>query len=406
MVKVGGPAALSPVYLPHLAAAGGSRSLAARRGAGRAAVIVVIGAGVVGLAVAMELAAKDQVVVLEKNAAPGLETSSHNSGVIHSGIYYPTGSLKHLLCLEGNRLLYEWAASHSVRTLRPGKIMVATDEDEVEALEGVLRQAQANGVPGVRRLSLAEAAALEPRLRCAAALFSETSGVVDQAGFMRSLAAELVTRGGLLALRHEVRGIERKGAAFVVRARDPDGADTETEADVVVNSAGLAADRVGAMLGYDLEGTETTPRLRQCVNKGRYYDIVTPEKARALRHLVYPVPQHRLGGLGVHLTLDIDGGAHLGPDTEWLDDGAALDYRADDARRDAFLESARRFLPWLEREDIAPGQVGYRPKLQRPGEDMADFLIWHDRGYVHLGGIESPGLTSSLAIARYVAGLL
>jgi L-2-hydroxyglutarate oxidase LhgO len=369
-------------------------------------VIVVIGAGVVGLAVAMELAARDQVVVLEKGPAPGLETSAHNSGVVHSGIYYPTGSLKHRLCLEGNRLLYEWAELYSVRTRRLGKLMVATAEDEVDALEGVLRQAQANEVPGVRRLSPAEAAQLEPQMRCVAALFSETSGVVDQAGFVRSLAAELVGRGGMLALRHEARGIERKGAGFIVRTRDPEGTESETEADVVVNSAGLAADRVAAMLGYDLDGTETTPRLRQCVNKGRYYDVVAPEKARALRHLIYPVPQHRLGGLGVHLTLDIDGGAHLGPDTEWLEEGAPLDYRGDDLRRDAFLESARRFLPWLERDDIAPGQVGYRPKLQRPGEEMADFLIWHDHGYVHLGGIESPGLTSSLAIARYVAGLL
>ena len=142
-----------------------------------------------------------------------------------------------------------------------------------------------------------------------------------------------------------------------------------------VNSAGLAADRVAAMLGYDLDGTDSSPRLRQGVNKGRYYDVVAPEKARRLRHLIYPVPQHRQGGLGVHLTLDIDGGAHLGPDTEWLEDGCALDYRADDVRGDAFLESARCFLPALERQDIAPGQVGYRPKLQRPGEDMADFLI-------------------------------
>jgi L-2-hydroxyglutarate oxidase LhgO len=369
-------------------------------------VIVVIGGGVVGLAVAAELAARDEVVVLERNHAIGLETSSHNSGVIHSGIYYPTGSLKHRLCLEGNRLLYEWADSHSVRARRAGKIMVATADDEVDALEGVLRQAQANDVPGVRRLSVGEALEMEPSMRCVGALFSETSGVVDQAGYMRSLASELGLRGGFVALRHEVVAVERRGAGFTLGVRDADGAGSEFECDLLVNSAGLGADRVAAMLGYDLDGTETTPRLRQGVNKGRYYDIVTPDKARGLRHLIYPVPQHRLGGLGVHLTLDIDGGAHLGPDTEWLEDGCALDYRADDVRRDAFLDSARRFLPGLEREDIAPGQVGYRPKLQRPGEDMADFLIWHDRGYVHLGGIESPGLTSSPAIARHVAEMV
>jgi L-2-hydroxyglutarate oxidase LhgO len=354
----------------------------------------------------MELASKGEVIVLEKNHAIGLETSSHNSGVVHSGIYYPTGSLKHRLCLEGNRLMYEWAESHSVKVSRLGKVMVATAPDEVEALEGVLRQAQANAVPGVRRISVPEAAALEPAMRCVAALCSETSGVVDQAGFMRSLAGEIAGRGGVVAIQHEVIDVERQAAGFRLQVRDADGLESEIECELLVNSAGLRADGIAAMLGYDLDGTETTPRMRQGVNKGRYYDIVTPEKARALRHLIYPVPQHRLGGLGVHLTLDIDGGAHLGPDTEWLEAGCVLDYRADDSRGEVFLESARRFLPGLGREDIAPGQVGYRPKLQRPGEDMADFLIWHDRGYVHLGGIESPGLTSSLAIARHVKALV
>lgn len=368
--------------------------------------IGVVGGGVVGLAVAVQLAGRDPVIVLEKHQAVGLETSSHNSGVIHSGIYYPTGSLKHRLCLEGNRLLYDWAESHSVRTNRLGKIMVATAEDEEEALEGVLRQAQVNEVPGVRRLSKQEVRGLEPDMNCVAALLSETSGVVDQLGYMRSLVSEIGARGGVVALQHQVTAVEREGRGFRVHARDADGVQSELECEVVVNSAGLAADKVAAMLRYDLDGTESSPRMRQCVNKGRYYDIVTPEKARRLRHLIYPVPQHRQGGLGVHLTLDIDGRAHLGPDAEWLADGCALDYRADDVRRDAFLESAKRFLPGLERDDIAPGQVGYRPKLQRPGEEMADFLIWHDRGYVHLGGIESPGLTSSLAIGRYVAGLV
>jgi L-2-hydroxyglutarate oxidase LhgO len=146
--------------------------------------------------------------------------------------------------------------------------------------------------------------------------------------------------------------------------------------------------------------------MRQYANKGRYYDIVTPEKARALRYLVYPVPEHAKGGLGVHVTLDVDGGAHLGPDTEWLDDTAPLDYRADDARRADFHAAAARYLPFLEPDDIAPGQVGYRPKLQPPGGDQADFLLWRDGGYVHLGGIESPGLTASMAIARHVAECL
>ena len=181
-----------------------------------------------------------------------------------------------------------------------------------------------------------------------------------------------------MALKHELVSVERQGGGFELGIIGPDGGETSITCDVLVNSAGLLADRVAAMLGYDLDGTADTPPMRQTVNKGRYYDIVAPEKARLLRHLVYPVPDHGKGGLGVHVTIDVDGGVHLGPDTEWLDDGAELDYRADDSRRAAFHASASRYLPFLEPDDIAPGQVGYRPKLQRPGEPIADFLIWRD----------------------------
>jgi len=352
------------------------------------------------------LAEHDEVVVIEKHHSFGLETSSHNSGVVHAGIYYATGSLKHRLCLEGNRLLYEWSESHSVRVNRMGKLIVAVDEDEIEALEGVAAQARANEVPGIRQVTREEAARLEPSVTCASAFFSETSGVVDQMEFMRSLAAEAAERGAMIAYQHELVAGGPANAGFQLEVRDAEGAASTLQCAAVVNSAGLGADRVAAVLGYGLEGEGETPRLLQTVNKGRYYDIVNPQKARALRHLVYPVPEQNLVGLGVHVTLDIDGGVHLGPDTEWLDDGAALDYRNDDSRREAFWRSAQRYLPALEPRDIAPGQVGFRPKLQRPGEAAQDFLVWHDRGYLHLGGIESPGMTASLAIARRVRELL
>jgi L-2-hydroxyglutarate oxidase LhgO len=209
-----------------------------------------------------------------------------------------------------------------------------------------------------------------------------------------------------VALKHDVTAIDRGAEGFSLHMTDPDGGETAITCGALVNSAGLGAPAVAAMLGYPLDGADGVPAFRQYVNKGRYYDIVTPEKARALRHLIYPVPEHATGGLGVHVTLDADGAAHLGPDTEWLDDGAALDYRADDVRSADFHAAASRYLPFLELDDIAPGQVGYRPKLQAPGGEQADFLIWHDRGYVHLGGIESPGLTASLAIARRVEGIV
>jgi L-2-hydroxyglutarate oxidase LhgO len=243
-------------------------------------------------------------------------------------------------------------------------------------------------------------------VRCVAALYSGTTGVVDQSGLMASYAAAAQDAGAWIALKHEVTSIERIAGGFEIHMTGPDGAAASITCEALVNSAGLGAPAAASMLGYPLDGDGATPRLRQTVNKGRYYDIVTPEKARALRHLVYPVPEHEKGGLGVHVTLDVDGGVHLGPDTEWLADGAQLDYRADDTRRAAFHASASRYLPSLQPDDIAPGQVGYRPKLQTPAGPIADFLIWRDGAYMHLGGIESPGMTASLAIARRVAAVV
>jgi L-2-hydroxyglutarate oxidase LhgO len=369
--------------------------------------VAIIGGGVVGLAVAAELARTRQVAVIERHGGYGYETSAHNSGVIHAGIYYPTGSLKHTLCIEGNGLLYAWCAAHGVRANRIGKLIVAVDETDLPALEGVAQRAAENGVPEMMMIRAADPLReLEPSVRCVAALHSGTTGVVDQSALMASFAAAAQAGGAWIALKHEVVAIERTAGAFELRMTGPDGAETSISSEVLVNSAGLGAPAVASMLGYPLDGSDASPRLRQTVNKGRYYDIVAPDKARALRHLVYPVPEHEKGGLGVHVTLDVDGGVHLGPDTEWLDDGATLDYRADDTRRAAFHAAASRYLPALQLDDIAPGQVGYRPKLQSPGGPIADFLIWRDGAYIHLGGIESPGMTASMAIARRVAALL
>ncbi len=368
---------------------------------------MIIGAGVVGLACAVELSRTRQVAVVERRERFGLETSSHNSGVIHAGIYYPTGSLKHRLCIEGNPLLYAWADAHGVPAVRLGKLIIAVDDSERASLEEVRAQAAANGVPGMRMITDGgELREMEPSVRCVAALYSASTGVIDQMQLMSSFAREVEAGGGWLALKHDVTAIERTAEGFAVRMMAPDGGESSVGARSVINSAGIGAPAIAATLGYALDGADGVPPMRQSVNKGRYYDIVDSAKARRLRHLVYPVPEHAKGGLGVHVTIDAGGLVHLGPDTEWLDDGVPLDYRADDVRRAEFLVAARRYLPDLADEDIAPGQVGYRPKLQRPGGPIADFLIWPDRGYVHLGGIESPGMTASLAIARRVAGLL
>ncbi len=365
--------------------------------------VAIIGAGVVGLAIAAELSRDRSVAVLERHEGYGRENSSHNSGVVHAGIYYPPDWLKTTLCIEGNRLLYAWADEHSVRVRRTGKLIIAQGESELPALEELLAAARLNGVPELELLSQRQVASLEPSIEAVAAISSRSTGVIDQMELMRSLEAAAVANGASVAYVHDVRQMERGSNGFELDARDPQGGEMRLVASALVNSAGLAADHLAEALGYDIDGE---PSMRQTVNKGRYYDIVTPEKASRLQRLIYPLPHADRSGLGTHVTLDIDGGVHLGPDTEWLEESASLDYRADDDRREEFLAAAQQFLPWLEADDLLPGQVGYRTKLSGPGEPPRDFLIWEDDGYVHLGGIESPGMTASLAIANRVRELL
>ncbi len=377
--------------------------------------VVVVGAGVVGLAIAAELARERSVVVVERHEGFARETSSHNSQVVHAGIFYATGSLKHRLCVEGNRRLYEWCEGHNVPTLRSGKLIVAVEAGEVDGLDRIMQRARDNEIAGISRLSRAQARSLEPAVPAVAALLSETTGVVDALAFTRSLEAAAREAGALFAYRHEAVHAERDGGGFRLALRDPEGEPAELRCAALVNSAGHGAPALAAALGYPLGGAEGVPVMRQGVNRGRYYDVVGGGAGLSVHRPVYPVPARtgnlpeRLrtaGGLGVHITVDTEGTVRLGPDTEWLPDGAPLDYRVDDSPRAQFLAAGRRLLPGLEDKHIAPGQVGYRPKLQRPGEEPADFLVWPDRGYIHLGGIESPGLTAALALARMVGELL
>ncbi|MSP21952.1 MAG: NAD(P)/FAD-dependent oxidoreductase [Dehalococcoidia bacterium] len=377
--------------------------------------VAIVGAGVVGLAIATELGRHRSVVVIERHDGVARETSSHNSQVVHAGIYYPTGSLKHVLCIEGREQLYTWCETRGVPVRRSGKLIVATHESELGGLDGVWRQALANGVEGMSRMTAAEARERESAVPAVGALLSSSSGVVDALAFARSLEGAARSEGVLFAFRHEVQGAHRDAAGFTLSLGGPDGEASTVRCSALVNSAGHGAPALAGGLAYDLDGGGEAPILRQLANKGRYYDIVSQRARRAVSASVYPVPpgngdmpeyMRRAGGLGVHITVDIEGVVHLGPDVEWLDDATPLDYRADDTRRAEFLAAGQRLLPALEDDDIAPGQIGYRPKLHSGGEDPGDFVIWGDRGYVHLGGIESPGLTASLAIARRVAALL
>lgn len=368
--------------------------------------ILVVGAGIVGLAAAAELGSTRSVLVVERHASYARETSSHNSGVIHAGIYYPTGSSKHRLCLEGNRALYAWCEREGVPHRRLGKIIVATRPEELERLDELESLARANEVPGLRRMTAAEAHDLEPEVPSLGALLSPNTGIVDQIALARSFEAAARRAGVQFAYRHAVVAGGRDASMFHVKLLDADGVPSDVSARAIVNAGGHGAPSVAASLGYSLDGEGDAPSLRQVPNRGRYYDVINPRRARSIRRLVYPATPRGAPGLGVHVTLDLDGGMHLGPDAESMRPDEPLTYQNDDSRRAEFLAAARRLLPALEDGDIAPGQVGYRPKLAGPSGAEGDFLLWHDRGYVHLGGIESPGLTASIPIAQTVAAML
>jgi len=366
---------------------------------------VVVGAGVVGLAVAGALAlAGRECLVVEREAAIGQGVSSRNSEVIHAGLYYPQGSLKARLCTRGRELLYAWCEAHHVEYRRCGKLVVATSDAQHAKLRALEQAAGVNGVP-IEWLDAAAARALEPALRCTAALLSPTTGIVDSHGLMLSLQGELERAGGLVVLRSRVEALRRDGAAWRVEVRDADGTPSEIGARSVVNAAGLYAGELAART----EGLAPAhrPRLRYC--KGSYFAL----SGRApFVHLIYPLPQD--GGLGVHVTLDLGGQARFGPDVEWLAadaDPAGLDYRVDPARAAGFAAAVRDYWPGLADAALLPAYSGVRPKLGGPGEPAADFRIDGPAvhglgGLVNLFGIESPGLTSGLAIADEVLARL
>lgn len=363
---------------------------------------VVIGAGVVGLACAAELARRGlEPLVIERESLIGSHTSSRNSEVVHAGIYYPTDSLKHTLCIEGRRRLYAYAETRGLPIWRCGKLIVATTELEDEGLAGLMARAEANGVEDMRLMSGAQAMALEPALRCTSALESGSTGVVDSHAFMLALLGEVEDGGGALALETSVEAIDLDGPHIEIFTGGV--APTRLRTPLLVNAAGLfAPEMVGRMDGYG--GRLVRPRLA----KGSYFSCA----GRApFRRLIYPAPVD--GGLGVHLTLDLAGAMRFGPDVEWLDetDPNRVDYNVDIRRADGFYEAIRRYWPGLPDGALSPAYSGCRPKLSGPGEPAADFLIddetRHGRhGLINLLGIESPGLTSALAIATRVADRL
>lgn len=361
---------------------------------------VVAGAGVVGLAVARALALSGrEVVVIEKADAIGTVTSSRNSEVIHAGLYYAPGSLKARLCVEGRRLLYAYCAEHNIGHRRAGKLIVASEPGQADGLRAIEANAKRCGVDDLEFLTRGEAERLEPALSCASALLSPSTGIIDGHALMLSLRGDAEASGASLAFLTCVAGATIVAGGIRIDTRDANGETFALEAGAFINAAGLDAQAVAGRI----EGFPRDLIPRQWLARGNYFAL--PGQSPFSR-LIYPVPVE--GGLGVHLTLDLAGNARFGPDVEWID---GVDYTVDPERSAVFQEAIRSYWPDLADHALQPAYAGIRPKLSGPGQASADFMIQgpadHGAGrIVNLFGIESPGLTASLAIADHVVELL
>ncbi len=361
---------------------------------------IVAGAGVVGLAIARQAAMQGlETLIIETNPMIGMETSSRNSEVIHAGIYYPPGSLKARFCLEGKARLYRYAEEKRIPHARCGKFIVATSATQVEKLEAIRDKATECGADDLALISGAEAMAREPALTCMAALVSPSTGIIDSHALMLSLQADAEEAGAAIAFNTGIISGSAANGRFTLRTRDrTTGEEYDVASRRFINAAGLSANKLASAIdGFD---HATVPTLHMA--KGNYFSAPT---RNVFSRLIYPVPED--GGLGVHLTMDLGGNIRFGPDVEWTD---AIRYEVDPGRSERFYDEIRRYWPGLPDGCLQPAYSGIRPKLSGPGQPAADFAIHGPQvhgihGMVHLYGIESPGLTSSLSIAKHVMSL-
>jgi len=366
--------------------------------------ILIIGAGVVGLSIAERLSKKSnlETILVEQHDGFGRETSSRNSEVVHAGFYYATGSLKAILCLKGNRMLYELFQRNGIPYNRCGKIVVGITEQEISKVHGLYRQGLDNGVEGLTLIDGKRIQELEPAVCGKIGLLSPSTGIFDTHHYMAWLAQQSLENGVAIAYRCRVQGIVATLPGYQIDIIDADGVPMQLRAEVVINAAGLGADQVAAMVGIDPDQAG----YRQYPCKGEYFSV-SPRHRGRLSRLVYPAPT--LLSLGIHAVIGMDGSLRLGPNAFYVD---TIDYAVDPTHGDEFFESAQKYFPFISSDDLAPDMAGIRPKLQPPGSNgFYDFQIREESkrglaGFFNLIGIESPGLTSSPAIAEYVEGLL
>ncbi|SDO50602.1 NAD(P)/FAD-dependent oxidoreductase [Pseudomonas jinjuensis] len=358
--------------------------------------LLIVGAGALGLACAARLADPARsVLVVEQERLIGSHTSSRNSEVIHAGLYYTPGSLKAELCLEGRERLYAWCAAHDVPHQRIGKLLVAVEDAERAKLDSLAVNAAACGVHDLQEIDAARLHSLEPAVRGVAALLSPSTGIVDSHAYLQSLLGEAERKGAQLVLDTRIDRLQHTADGWIAEGSSV-GEPFTLKAERVINAGGLFAQQLAGATA----GLAGAPPLHLC--QGRYF---TYAGRSPFHHLIYPMPEANTAGLGIHATLDLAGQLRFGPDVRYLD---AIDYRVDEQLRDAFATAIARYFPGLDAARLQPGYSGIRPKLAGPGEPAADFLIQTPEdhglpGLVNLFGIESPGLTASLAIAERVA---
>jgi L-2-hydroxyglutarate oxidase LhgO len=372
---------------------------------GACADVIVVGAGAIGLSVGAECASLGQrVLVLESASKIGQGVSSRGSNVIHSGIYYPEDSLKKQFCIRGQKLLYDYCKRRNIRHRVCGKLVVAAGQDEIAKLQALGSQAERNGVESVKWMDSAGVRQLEPALEVAAALFVPSTGIIDGTQYLASLRDEIQENRGVILLNHKVLKVRHEARNFVVEAQTQCGI-IAIGANKLVLAGGLGSHALARCVeDYDLSGTPSPIFV-----KGSYFRYSGDD--RPFEHLVYPVPVR--GGLGIHLTMDLSGRIRFGPDVEWLDttDESRIDFSIDPSRAEQFYSAIRRYWPKLRNGSLIPDHAGVRPALFSPTNAFEDFLIQTPRnhgfkGLVSLFGIESPGLTSSLAIAQHVSAIL